>query len=220
MLSTERIERISRYKLKEDRIRSILSEILVKYMLCEQHQLLLEEINFKYNEYGKPFLLEPYNVYFNISHSGQWIICGSSDTPIGVDIEGRTTGIMSIANRFFSRNEYDYIRNECSIDQKDMFCKIWTLKESYIKCIGKGLCIPLQSFRFEFYRDEIKMYNNDIINLDYLFASKKIDNDYHMAVCTMKNGCNIWDGNIEIISVETLLNWKNDRIVNFNKHVW
>ena len=40
-------------------------------------------------EKGKPFIVGVENVFFNISHSGDYVVCSVSDREIGIDIEKR-----------------------------------------------------------------------------------------------------------------------------------
>jgi 4'-phosphopantetheinyl transferase len=51
-----------------------------------------------------------------------------------------------IAQRFFTREEAEHMRNSKESDQVIAFLKIWTAKESHIKYTGKGLSQNLSTF--------------------------------------------------------------------------
>lgn len=53
---------------------------------------------------------------------------------------------LRIGKRFFINKEYEYIMNKNLISRLEYFYEIWTLKESYIKAVGMGLSISLNSF--------------------------------------------------------------------------
>ena len=53
--------------------------------------------------------------------------------------ESRTDYAM-LADRFFSGEESEYVRSGATVvDEKERFMKIWTRKEAYVKCTGKGV---------------------------------------------------------------------------------
>lgn len=204
-LSEDRVIKLRELKYSKDKKRCILSEILLKYMLYLYCGISLNQIQYKYNMYGKPFLKYYSDIYFSISHSGDWIMCAICDRPIGIDVEGGVSEVMEIAKRFYTSEEYEYIEHQLQVNQYDSFYKIWTLKESYVKCVGKGLSIPLNSFSFVCSHDEIKMYKKGMLNDNYLFKTKKIDNKYHTSVCVEK-GKSTTD--IQVVSVNELIIWK------------
>lgn len=51
---------------------------------------------------------------------------------------------MKMAKRFFTVEEAEFINK--STDRNSAFFEIWTKKESFVKAVGKGLAIPLNSF--------------------------------------------------------------------------
>ena len=177
----------------------------MRYILWKHYGITSKEIVFRYNKYGKPLFIEPKGIHFNISHSGEWVLCGVSDAPIGIDIEGGMVDMLAIAERFFSKEEAKYIDSHPICDRDDAFFKIWTLKESYIKCIGMGLQIPLNSFHFVFIEEQINIFVDGKLDNKYMFRSKKIDEKYYMALCILSETCSLWENNIKIISIEELL---------------
>lgn len=80
------------------------------------------------------------NIFFNISHSGDIVVialCESSD--IGVDIEYKSDAEgTSVRNYICSPDELEFIK-----DDED-FYKVWTSKESLLKCVGSGLVNELK----------------------------------------------------------------------------
>lgn len=207
IISEEKKTRVERFILKEDKNRCILGEVLVRFVLWNYFNYNLCDIKFKYNEYRKPILYDNEDIHFNISHSGDWIVCGISDRPIGIDVEFITKDVDGIAQRFFVEEENTYINKQLPTKQYDAFFKIWTLKESYIKCIGKGLSIPLNTFYFKISEKNISFYKNEKLNCSYLFQSKRISDDYYLGLCTEKRDGKMWDGAINYISVQQLVNW-------------
>ena len=108
--------------------------------------------DFRFPEGGKPFLDLPGAPDFNISHSGNWGMCTVSSAEVGCDTEripeeDQLPGLLKAAARFFAAGEQEALF-ACT-DRKrqaELFCRIWTMKESCIKCSGKGLRMPLDSF--------------------------------------------------------------------------
>lgn len=135
----ERRERINQYRNKKDKERSLGVGLLLLYALKVNK---INSISLVKNSYGKLLLPKDESFYFNLSHSGDYVACSVGSVENGIDIEHDSVENIDIAKRFFCENEYNHVMNQGG----DMFARIWTLKESYIKMKGKGLSIPLNSF--------------------------------------------------------------------------
>ncbi|WAA09865.1 4'-phosphopantetheinyl transferase family protein [Fervidibacillus albus] len=150
LISTERRNQINSLRFVDDRINSLLGELLIRHTLSCQYQIKNENICFDRDIYGKPFVVDRDDFHFNVSHSNHWVVCGVSHLPIGIDIEyvdkSNTDIDIQIANRFFSQEEVQYLLSHPPEKQSKVFYELWTKKESCIKAVGKGLALPLRSF--------------------------------------------------------------------------
>lgn len=126
------------------------------------------------------------DLYFNISHSGDWIICAVDNKPVGVDIEIIKVINFKIAERFFSSEEYYALMSQPETIQLKYFYMLWTLKESYIKAEGKGLNIPLFSFCMRMEGNYIKAIVDNKIS-DYHFYQSFLDRKTVYAICTLSS---------------------------------
>lgn len=178
-LSKQRRDKVDKLKFINDKKLSILSEIVLKKALTDLK--IKSDIELTYNQYQKPYLKNN-EIYFNISHSGEYVICAISNDEVGCDIELIKDIDMKIANKFFNDNEYKAIINSNS--QLDTFYRIWTLKESFMKNLGLGFNIELNSF-------EITLASNPMVNQNmnsnrYYF--KEIDiNNYKCSICLLND---------------------------------
>lgn len=146
-LSDFRKSKCDRFKQIKDKARCIGAGIMLDIALSEYG---LSERNVAYilGENGKPSIEGHPEICFNLSHSGERVICAISDIPVGCDVEKINSDKKDadrIAKRFFSENERKRIIIEGSANA-DMFYQIWTLKESYIKCTGEGMKCAFESF--------------------------------------------------------------------------
>lgn len=149
-LSPAEIQKADRYLKQSDRHLSLVSRALVRYLIFELSGKHPRSLSFSTNEYGKPFLVDLPDIHFNLSHSHGVIACAlCRSAAVGVDVEdvGRHTD-LSIADRFFSSSEAELVSKASGPGKTELFFDIWTLKEAYIKAVGKGLSIPLDSFSF------------------------------------------------------------------------
>lgn len=143
-MNIHRRNKVLRCKNDTDKMRSLLAGVLLREAL-EQEGLCYDNLVFTQNAHGKPLLEGCEDVFFSISHSGDYIICGIADAEIGVDIENTMRLVLhnpesrlcSIAKKSFSMEEYAFF--EQSDDKAACFLKFWTQKESYSKAEGKGL---------------------------------------------------------------------------------
>ena len=67
-------------------------------------------------------------------------------------------------------------------DQMDRFYTFWTLKESYMKALGKGLSLGLDSISFEI-RDTEILIESGSKPPDFKFKQYDFDSRYKTAVC-------------------------------------
>lgn len=162
-LSPAEIKKADRYLKPSDQHLSLVSRALVRYLIFEFSGKHPQSLRFSTNEYGKPFLVELPDIHFNLSHSHGAVACAlCRSAAVGVDVEdaGRHAD-FSIANRFFSSSEAEFLSRASGPEKRKLFFDIWTLKEAYIKAVGKGLSIPLDSFSFNANETEIQITFSD-----------------------------------------------------------
>jgi len=183
--STERISQSQKYKYKEDKLRNLLGEVLVVYAMKKSFDI---EINvpFKRGCYGKPYINQ--EVHFNLSHSGEFVICAVDNSPVGIDIERIAPINFTQFSNFFSSDELIKIKG---FKEKSkalmMFYSLWVLKESYIKYTGEGFMFSPENCSFELENNKI-VYKNlyreeEQIHFDFL----QISEQYKAALCHQKN---------------------------------
>lgn len=135
------------------------------------------------NQYEKPYYKEYPNVHFSLSHSGKMAMCAVADAPVGCDVEKIKNKNCDIAERFFAVDENALLKSIADeTAQKEMFFRLWTLKESFIKCIGTGLSTPLNEFSIIPEQDRITL-NQSINNCQYRFVEIEFDDGYRYSTC-------------------------------------
>lgn len=95
---------------------------------------------------GKPVFSENTSLQFSISHCRGTVLLAFGKRPLGADIEYVKKANIKVAERFFTREEYDRIAGGKEEEQNDVFCRIWTGKEAVVKAAGGGLSLPLNGF--------------------------------------------------------------------------
>ncbi|MBI1220618.1 MAG: 4'-phosphopantetheinyl transferase superfamily protein [Rhodobacteraceae bacterium] len=117
-----------------------LRQILGGYVGCDPAALVFTE-----SGNGKPELAQ--GPAFNLSHSGGWAALAVTPAPrLGVDIEAHRTVEPEVAERFFSRAEQHDLAPLAGVAWRDAFFRCWTRKEAFVKAVGAGLSLPLDSF--------------------------------------------------------------------------
>ena len=156
LLSPDEVERAGRFHFDKHRrcftlMRAAMREILSGYTGIPPQQLV-----FSYGSKGKPELSERggrAGIRFNLSHSDQLgLLAVSQGLVIGVDIERVKFefGGQEIAERFFSASEVRHLLSIPAQERAEAFFSCWTRKEAYIKALGDGLSVPLDSFEVAF----------------------------------------------------------------------
>ena len=142
LLPESRKKKVDNFRFEKDKRLSAGAYLLLDELLKEEN---ITQPAFKIGEYGKAYISNYENIYFNMSHSGKLVACAISDMEIGVDVEYNDPEIdLNIAKNYFYNSEYENIMK--SQNPSDEFFKYWVLKESYMKYTGLGFNLPLDSF--------------------------------------------------------------------------
>ena len=157
-INEEQKQIASSFKQEVDQDRSIISSYLKN---------VLSEETLSKNNNGKPFFEN--GPYFNISHSGHYIVMAVSTSEVGVDIEENRNRDMSSLTRIFNEAEAKVIK-----EHQD-FYYLWCAKESLIKCMGSTIStvkeIPslplngLKTFKGKDYQSRAFIFDNHIISI-------------------------------------------------------
>jgi 4'-phosphopantetheinyl transferase len=149
LLSTREIHRAGQFIFDKDRVLYLLSHALVRVMLSAFCYVRPHEWQFSEDSYGKPHVCDGFpKLRFNLTHTEGLIACVvSSNHEVGVDAEFMDATVdLDIARNYFSQSEIEHVEKAPKEAIHEVFFDIWTLKESYIKAIGLGLSVPLNSF--------------------------------------------------------------------------
>ena len=155
-------------KLKKER--TIAWYMLYKLLLV-YHNIDLTKCNIYENKNGKPYIND---LFFNITHSKDFIGIIISNQECGIDIEKIELKVDKerFAKKILNDIEYQEFLKDNSID---FLIQKWTKIETYYKIIGEGL-----SFK-----------NININNVDKDIYTIKLDNDYYLSYGP--NECDIVD---------------------------
>ncbi len=151
--------RLSEQKYISDGDASEVGEWLLKRALREIFGLELSDEKRAKGLHGKPYLVNHPEIQYNISHSGDFIVCAVSGVPVGIDIqEKRVVDVVKVGSKIFPNEEYrEFLKSE---DKQDEFFRQWVLNESYLKWTGDGLTKDLRVLKREGWHQFLHFHTN------------------------------------------------------------
>jgi 4'-phosphopantetheinyl transferase len=164
------------------KLHTVAGELLARYSVGQYLETPNQEINLVFGEKGKPHIGNLQNVHFNISHSGNYVVCAVASTEIGIDVERVRKVNLRIAERFFSATEIQDLMKLGDDERMQYFITLWTIKESYLKAIGRGLTQHLNSFTIIKHNESFQLTGNEEAE-GYGIETHQLSHDYMMAIC-------------------------------------
>lgn len=157
-LSVEEEQRAARFRSIELRERwtvahGALRSILAAYASCEPGALVFRE-----GTHGKPALAWPMeDIPFNFSHTvGLALVAVAGSGRVGIDAERvrPEVEVEDLSRRFFAPAEAAEILALSPDARVAAFFSCWTRKEAFVKALGGGLSVPLNSFQVSVQSDQ------------------------------------------------------------------
>ena len=135
-----------------------------------------------YGEHGKPALVLYPELRFNISHADGIAAAFVSEYECGVDCERVREFDPRVMKRVCSETEQAAINSAPENGRDLLFFGLWTLKEAYVKALGRGLSFPLKNAEFTLREGEI------LTNLKgCAFSQYVIGSEFVVSVCELKS---------------------------------
>lgn len=129
--------------------------------------------SYEYGNLGKPQIVN-FPKKFNLSHSGDYVICAVGDGEVGADIQKWVPYKERTAERFFAGEEWKLLRETEESERTELFYRLWSRKEAYGKYTGQGI----GSVVGENFSDERKWQEKQIC-----FRECILEDSYSLAVC-------------------------------------
>lgn len=93
---------------------------------------------------GKPVLAGRKDVFFSLSHSGNWAMCAVSNKPVGADIQ-RLRPVKSTMARRLHTQEQAWLEATPPEAWEPEFFRLWTRKEAWVKAVSEGDMLSLSA---------------------------------------------------------------------------
>lgn len=148
LLSEEERQRANRFYFAKHKQRFTLARATLRTVLGLYLKRPPKALDFAYNPYGKPSVVNSQGLEFNLSHSGEIaLLAVGQQFPVGVDVElFSARPYTGIGKHMFSAQENAALRHVPSRLKPLSFFHIWSQKEAFIKACGQGLSYPTQQF--------------------------------------------------------------------------
>lgn len=156
LLTENELKRYERFRPISKKAEFIASRLLLRHLLRKYTDCDTSQTEAIPDEMGRPFWFEnsvPLDIFFSLSHTKDMICCAiSKHREIGCDVESLQPRKYEIdlTERVFSTREQQFYKNLPEQQRSEFFYRSWTLKESFIKAVGQGLRVPLQSLSFTY----------------------------------------------------------------------
>jgi 4'-phosphopantetheinyl transferase len=146
LLHADERARAARFRFERDRRRFVVARARLRQILGAYLGRPPDALTFDYGPRGKPSLP---GIDFNLAHSHELaLLAVMRGGGLGVDVEEvrLDVPVEDVARYYFSAAERSALRGLADERQKRAFFDCWTRKEAYLKAIGEGLWLPLDSF--------------------------------------------------------------------------
>jgi len=146
-LSSEEKMVAGRFRLEGDRNRFVIGRQALRIIVSRYLSVKLMDISVVAEPGTKPQISCPATgIYFNISHSGEWVIIALSLDETGVDVEkiNPEFDFFNLLEDHFKEAEQFFIND--SADPVSAFYLLWTRKEALMKAWGTGLQDHMKQF--------------------------------------------------------------------------
>ncbi|MFB2835453.1 4'-phosphopantetheinyl transferase family protein [Floridanema evergladense] len=179
-LSWDERQRADRFYFERDKKRFIACRGLLRMIISHYLDLEPYKLKFTYSPRGKPELDNNHTqdrLCFNVSHSQNLAVYAIAlNRAVGIDLEYTRplSDLQQLAERFFSPSEASIINALPEAQQQEVFFRLWTIKEAYLKATGEGLA-GLQSIVVSFTRENtINLYNieNNVLLNSHWFCTE------------------------------------------------
>jgi 4'-phosphopantetheinyl transferase len=149
VLADDERERARRFRFTRDRRTYVVAHWLVRHVLSRYLDVAPTALRFATNPYGKPELEGGDDLRFNLSHSRDVVtVAVAHRREVGIDVEQVRSELATaeIARRFFAPTEVAALDRLEGMEYVRAFFACWTRKEAYIKAVGLGLSLGLDTF--------------------------------------------------------------------------
>ena len=177
-----RREKAMRFKFPSGRAQSLGVGLLLR-LACRDAGIVGADENVVLGENGKPAFRDVPDVHFNLSHSKTRVMCVISPYEVGCDVEHVRVGRSRLAERFFKESETRWIHSFPEGEAQDeAFCRLWTLKECYMKVTGRGMSLSPDKFSLSMTPDGIVL-EHDGPRPEYTFREISGGDGFRYAYC-------------------------------------
>jgi 4'-phosphopantetheinyl transferase len=141
--------RAQRFRFTRDRARFVHRHAFVRRVLARYLGADPAAVSIRTSSEGKPRLDPAHGTDFSVSQADDLtVVAVAHGRSVGIDVE-RIQAIddaAEIAAACFTKLESDHLRSLPRASRPSAFLRLWTRKESFVKAIGTGLSMPLDSF--------------------------------------------------------------------------
>lgn len=178
------------FKFSKGKMQSLGVGLLLR-QACVDAGLGLADAHVAYGKNGKPYLTDFPAVQFNLSHSGERVMCVLSPFETGCDVETIKGDRGRLVERFFMPEESAWIKHFETLEkQSDAFYRLWTLKECYMKVTGRGMSLMPDKFSLNVDENGNISLFHEGNRMEYAFREIDLHDGYRYAYCIKNNGEN------------------------------
>lgn len=233
-IQTEEKDRIGRFFFKRDAKNSMAGRLLMRKFLTQYSGLRWKDIEILRSERGKPYFKNK-TLNFNVSHQGGYAILAAEvgDFNVGCDVmtveyrkDEKLRDYLKIMTKQLSTDEYKMLTNPAKSEHDvcRLFCRLWCLKESYVKALGTGINLHMGELSFDI-KDEHLTENKFVtsttitvkgeLQQNWSFHEILVDKNTFAAVA-LSPKCDPLVDEFQRLSIEDLLN-EAEQIIPFDQ---
>jgi 4'-phosphopantetheinyl transferase len=136
VLSEDELLRAARFKVEDGRRSFVATRGALRILLGRYLSEDPATLRFTATPNGKPVLVNPSKLQFNVSHSGSAGLIAIARTEVGIDVEGirPLQDLQGVARRVFTEREREAIGGDM-----EPFYRHWVAKEAFVKATGRGI---------------------------------------------------------------------------------